>query len=194
MSIIVQRTGALGVLWSLGILALATFLITIAGSIRANAPGPGVPARVCIVDLERVFNSSPKLASMDAEIQVREDEIVALAKAGKAELERLKGELELVKPGSSEHQKIRRDLATKQEDLRFQSEQWEREMQTRVIGAKEQLLKEIEVVVIQVCETDGFDIVLQKEFKIPKTPVSWTTAFYTRPEFDITERVISALK
>ena len=196
MSVIIRRAGARGFLLSATVLLVASVLLNVAwlAPTRANAPMQAPTARVCVVDLERVFNSSPKLDSMDAEIQQREEEILALAKAAKSELELLKGELDNVRPDSEEHQRIRRQLVTKQDDLRVQSEKWEREMQSRVLAAKDKLLGEIESVVARVCDETGFDIVLQKEFKIPKTPVTWTTAFYTRPEFDITERVISALK
>jgi len=109
------------------------------------------------------------------------------------EIERLKGELDLNRPGTDEHNRIQRELVAKQADLRFISEQYEQQMEQRVLALRDELLGEIERVIGVVCEAESFDIVIQKEFKIPQTKVIWKTAFFARPQYDITDRVIAAL-
>lgn len=153
----------------------------------------GVPARVCVIDLEQVFDNAPQRIGMEERLQARDDEIRQEIEVKKGEIERMKGELELNRPDSEEYQRISRELVQKQADLRYVTERFQQEMEKRVLEARGELLKEIEAVVARVCETDGFDIVLQREFKIPKTPAVWNTAFFVRPEFDITERVVAEL-
>ena len=177
----------------LGILAVATIVgvtITTIGASNWSSP----PARVCVVDLEKVFDSSPQRSTMEDALQKRDEEIKALVKQGKQQLEQIKAEMDLLSPGSEEHQRLNRSLVQKRADLQFQSEQWEREMEGRIFEMRKSLLQEIEAVVNRVCESEGFDIVFQREFKIPKTAVVWNTAFFARPEYDITERVIAALQ
>ncbi len=178
----------------LGVVLFSVVLIGWGEVSSGSGPAVGEPARVCVVDLERVFDGAPQREAMESSLQARDEEIVQLVSARRKELERLKGELALVASGSDEYQRIQREMVQKQADLKFQSEQFEREMATRVLTARENLLKEIEAVVAIVCDREGFDIVLQREFKIPKTAVVWNTAFFARPGFDITDRVIEALK
>lgn len=164
------------------------------GALSARTTVQAPPARVCIVDLERVFDSAPQRDSMEASLRARDEEIKKIADEAKEEIERLKGELALLEKGHSEYLAKERELNTKQSDLRFQAEQWNREMTDRMVAARNDLLEQIRVVVQTVCDTEGFDIVLQRDFKIPDTPVVWSTAFYSRPEYDITDRVIAGLE
>ena len=164
------------------------------GALSARTTVQAPPARICIVDLERVFDSAPQRATMEASLRARDEEIKEIADAAKAEIERMKGELEMLTKGHPEYLAKERELNTKQADLRFQAEQWNREMQQRMVDARNGLLDQIRTVVQSVCDNEGFDIVLQRDFKIPDTPVVWSTAFYARPEYDITDRVIAGLE
>ena len=178
------------VLWILAVAAIVGVGVTTTGASNWSAP----PARVCVVDLEKVCDASPQRVTMEEALQQRDEEIKGLVAAAKQELTQLKLEMEELIPGSEEHQRVNRTLVQKRADLQFQSEQWEREMEKRIFDMRSSLIQEIETVVNRVCESEGFDIVFQREFKIPKTAVVWNTAFFARPEFDITERVITALK
>jgi len=178
----------------LGVVLVSAALIGWVEVTSGSGTAVGEPARVCVVDLERVFDSAPQREAMESSLQARDEEIVQLVKERRKELDRLKGELALLASGSAEYQRIQREMVQKQADLKFQSEQYDKEMASRVLRARENLLNEIEAVVASVCDREGFDIVLQREFKIPKTAVVWNTAFFARPMFDITDRIIEALK
>jgi len=180
-----------GALWG-----VAIFVAALAGSrfpASGNAPAAPEPARVCSIDLERVFDSAPQRAAMEEGLVARDAQIREEIDAKKKEIDRMKGELELNRPGTDEHNRIQRELVQKQADLRFISEQFEGEMERRVLDLRDQLLGEIDKVVRSVCDQEGFDLVIQKDFKIPKTKVVWNAVFFVRPAYDITDRVIAAL-
>lgn len=187
----VRRGTPAGALWGAAIVIAA--LAGARFSASGNAPVAGEPARVCSIDLERVFDSAPQRAAMEEGLVARDAQIREEIETKKKEIDRMKGELDLNRPGTEEHSRIQRELVQKQADLRFISEQFENEMEKRVLDLRDQLLGEIDKVVRQVCDQDGFDIVLQEDFKIPKTSVVWKAVFFTRPAYDITDRVIAAL-
>jgi Skp family chaperone for outer membrane proteins len=187
-----HRAGAQRWLGTIAILVAALFGLRMTTSAEFR-PSAGETARVGVIDLERVFDSSPQRVEMEASIQARDAEIREEVETKKKDLDRMKGELELVKPGTDEYQRIQRDMVQRQADLRFLADQYEHEMERRVLEARGELIKEIEIVVQRVCDAEGYDVVLQKEFQIPKTAVSWQVAFFSRPQFDITDRVIAAM-
>ncbi len=188
-------------LWGFALLAVSVGGIAIA---NIALPGSGITsaetrslagesARVCVIDLERVFESAPQRTEMEATLQARDTQIREEINNKKKEIERLKGELGLNQPGSGEHTRIQRDLVQKQADLQFVSDQFEKEMEGKVLELRDALLGGIDKVVERVCDAEGFDIVIQKEFKIPRTKVVWNAVFYSRPSVDITDLVIAAL-
>jgi len=186
-----RRGAPAGALWGVAIVvaALVGSRFPLEGNVRAAVE----PARVCSIDLERVFDSAPQRASMEEGLVARDTQIREEIDAKKKEIDRMKGELDLNRPGTDEHNRIQRELVQKQADLRYISEQFEEEMERRVLDLRDQLLGEIDKVVRQVCDQEGFDLVVQKDFKIPKTKVVWNAVFFTRPAYDITDRVIAAL-
>jgi Skp family chaperone for outer membrane proteins len=157
--------GRLGrALWILAIGGAALLGAAIPATATRNA---GIPAIVCTIDLERVFEAAPRRAEMEAGLQARDAELKTEIEGKRKEIEKLKGELDLTRPGSDEHSRLQRELVAKQADLRFVGEQAEEEMERRVLELRDKLLGEIEKVVADVCEAQGYDIVVQREFKIP---------------------------
>lgn len=187
----VRRAAPTGALWAVAVVVAA--LVGANFPLAGSASAPPQPARVCSIDLERVFDSAPQRTAMEEGLVARDAQIREEIDAKKKELDRLKGELDLVRPGTDDHNKLQRELVQKQADLRFVSEQYEEEMERRVLELRDQLLGEIDKVVRQVCDDEGFDLVIQKDFKIPKTKVVWNAVFFSRPAYDITDRVIAAL-
>jgi len=188
-----RRRSAPGLLLVAALLALPLAGVFDLG-LSARSSNEIPPARVCMVDVIRVFDNAPQLAQIEASLNERQDELQALAESLRAELKRIEGELGLLQKGHPEYLAKERELNAKQADFRFQSEQWKEELERRFVDARDGLLAQIRAVVQTVCDQEGFDIVVQRDFRLPETPVVWSVGFYVRPEYDITDRVIAALE
>jgi Skp family chaperone for outer membrane proteins len=140
----VRRAAPTGALWAVAVVVAA--LVGARFPLAGSASSPPEPARVCSVDLERVFDSAPQRATMEEGLVARDAQIREEIESKKKEIDRMKGELDLVRPGTEDHSKLQRELVQKQADLRFVSEQYEEEMERRVLELRDQLLGEIDKV------------------------------------------------
>lgn len=147
-------------------------------------------AKIAVIDLERAFEESDMKkkfqVELDADYQGKKTKITEMGK----ELNRLKGEMELVTEGSAEHRSLQTQILHKTADLQFEAEQSEQDFKNKRAEKFKVVLDLVHKKTAEFCTAKDIDIVLQKKLDLNENLPSWDSVFYLRPEFEITDDVI----
>ncbi len=133
-----------------------------------------------------VVDDLSRQAELDADYQEKKAHLAALEK----ELQRLKGEMGLVKDGSTEHRNLQTQLLHGTADLQFEAEQSEKDFIRKRATKFKIVLDLIHKKTVEYCKSRNIDMVLQKKLTLEENMPSWESVFYHRPEFEITDDVI----
>ena len=181
----VLSVAAVGTL--VGALLVGGFLSPRIGEARPEI----APVRLAVIDLERVFESSSERARLEKQMRAEFELELARLQAMKDEIDAMKKELDMVKPGSNEYKNIQKAMIAKGAHLKVEQDSAEAE-----IGAKQeayfaQVLAEIKNHVRAYVSSREIDVVLQTQLTVSKGAPPWESVFHARPHLDITDDIIA---
>ncbi|MCK5172903.1 MAG: OmpH family outer membrane protein [Planctomycetes bacterium] len=183
------------------ILLAAIVLVTVGYNHGRAASSEIAPAKVAVVNINKVLETSKKHAAWQEKMREEETGI-------RAELERLSKEMELQKldietrtPGSSDYLDLMRQYMEKQALLEAKEKFYEQQVTMKVQQWTEQLFQDVHSVVSDVAKRKGIDLVVSKEdLRFPAASIrdlmltiKTTTVMYNGQGLDITDEVLVAL-
>lgn len=178
--------------------ALSGVVVTLAACallLPLLVPGAGAadrfgPPKIGVIDLSRAFDESDMKKKfqeeLDADYQAKRNQLTELDK----EIQRLKGEMDLVKEGSDEHRNLQTQILHKTADLKFEADQAEKDFNRKLEQKFSIVLELVSRKTAEYAEANAIDLVFQRNFQIDKQRPAWESVFYARPEYDLTDDVI----
>ena len=161
--------------------------------------------KIATVDLEKVFAAHPQTQSAEADLKAAEDAIdmemqkmVADARALGEQVAKLREEARSPILSDEARQKKRSEAEEKQMELEEFQLRARRTQESKLKQLREQLLKSRQGIVDELLEAvgdfgreEGYDLVLDRSgMTMNMIPL----AVYSRPELDVTDRLIERLK
>ena len=150
---------------SLGICFLVgTFSQSGWGTLAGTGFQDAAPSRICVIDLQKVFDSSPQRDELESTLKVAEREKLQVMEGINKEILKLQSEGKLYRPGSSEYDRIQHGLSQKQAEFGFLQKKFDRELTEMLFDARKQVLLSIRDQMKEVCQSRGFDMVIQRAY------------------------------
>ena len=149
------------------------------------------PVRLAAIDLERVFESSNERSKLEKQMRAEFDLEFAKLQGMKNEIDTLKKELDMVKPGSNEYKNIQKQMIAKGANLKVEQDSVEAEITAKQETYFARVLGEIKNQVRSYAISRGIDVVLQIQLTVIKGSPPWQSVFYARPHLDITDDIIA---
>lgn len=157
-----------------------------------TVPGPGT-LRIAVVDLERVFDSSPKKKALEAALETEYREKSGVVAGMEKEIKGLQQEMTLVNPGSPEHNALSEQVALKLTRKKLYEERSEGELIGRRLASFDEVYTEVKAVVASVAVAERFDLVLQRRLVIQEGSPPWDSVLYANDALDITDVVVARI-
>nr|WP_216612268.1 OmpH family outer membrane protein [Vibrio sp. RE86] len=158
-------------------------LLVMTSSFFANAAEAA--QKIGYVNTAQVFQALPQrevvLQNMQEEFKDKADELKAIQAEAKTKIEKLKRDGELL--GQDEVEKLRIEIGQLDSKYKIKAQALEQASARREAQEKQKLFKVIQDAVKKVADKQGYDIIIDIQ-----------TMQYGKPEFNISEDVIKALK
>lgn len=171
---------------------VGSFASTDYSGLRGNSYQDSSSSSICVIDLQKVFDSSPRRGELETDLKVAEGEKIKVMEGVNTDIQKLSSELKLYRPGSAEFDRIQHQLGQKQAEFEFLQKKFDRELTEMLLDARNQVLLKIRDEMQVVCQNRGFDIVIQKGYA-PKQSPPLEIVLWARPQFDITDEVLTRL-
>lgn len=183
------------------ILLAAIVLVTVGYDHGRAASSEIAPAKVAVVNINKVLESSKKHAAWQEKMREEEGSIRAKLEKMSKELELQKLDIETRTPGSSDYLDLMRQYMEKQAVLEAKKKFYEQQVTMKVQQWTEQLFQDVHSVVSDVAERKGLDLVVSKEdLRFPAASlrdlmltIKTSTVMYNSQGLDITDEVLAAL-
>ena len=167
---------------------------------QAGQGGGVQPPRTAVVDVQEVFNNLDEKAAVEADIARQAESLNREDQERQSEIKALRSDLSVLSPESDAYQQTRTEVQRKlieyQSWKEFSRQQLEREKTIRM----EALFREIVAAVEQVAQSNGYDLVIQKDdgrnLRSADNQQQLTAlilqrkVLYAAPQLNITDQVI----
>lgn len=164
------------------------------------AAAPAGPVKIGLVDMTRVFNGYQKFADLRAALQADVKNTMGEGNQLKAQMEKIKEELKLLKPGSEEYIKREQDFAQIGSDLNAKGQLAKVQLQRKEAEIFQTIYGEATSVIKLYAEHFKYSMVMrfnsaEIDPEKPNTIVNGLNklVIYHRPQDDITDAVIDYL-
>ncbi|MEH0665369.1 OmpH family outer membrane protein [Vibrio scophthalmi] len=141
--------------------------------------------KIGYINTAMVFQALPQrevaLQKMQEDFKDKADELKAIEAKARTKVEKLKRDAELM--SQEDVEKARIEIAQLENEFRIKGQSLEQASARREAQEKQKLFKVIQDAVNKIAEKEGYDLV-----------IDITALQYGKPEFDISEDVIKALK
>ena len=159
------------------------------------------PAKVAIVNVSKVLQTSQKHKQWQATMQASEIQMKAEFQKIRKELEALKANLDLLKAGSADYLKVMGDYLDKQGQMDAKNKYYEEKVNLEMQQWTERLYTQLLEVISQIAQQQGLDVVLaQEELDLPAPSVrdfmltiKTKKVLYNNSQIDITDQVLVVL-
>ncbi|MGD9782133.1 MAG: OmpH family outer membrane protein [Kiritimatiellia bacterium] len=184
---------------------LRTFLAAAAVAAGLAVPAGAAELKIATVDLEKVFAAHPKTQAAEAELKVAEDaiesemqkmvsegrameeDVAKLREASKNPL--LAEEARLAKRNEAEEKLT--ELQEFQLRIRRTQETKLKQLREKLVKSRQGIVDELMKVVEEFGQAEGFDLVLDRSgMTMNMVPLM----VYSKPELDVTEKLIARMK
>lgn len=155
-----------------------------------EAPRGGGPVRLGVVDLEAVFEASEQRRTLEKEIYDEFDLRITALEELKAEIQKLRQSMALVKEGSEEHARFQEEVTIKGARLELLDKRFQAELQKQRTASFERVYGTIRGEVEKVAGELGVDLVLQRSLTLQESMPSWESVLFAASHLDITRQVI----
>ena len=163
--------------------AAALGVVVMTSSLFANAAEAA--QKIGYVNTAQVFQALPQrevvLQKMQAEFKDKADELKAIEAEAKTKIEKLKRDGELL--GQGEIEKLRIEIGQLDSKYKIKGQALEQSSKQREAQETQKLFKVIQDAVDKIAEKEGYDMVIDAQ-----------AVRYAKPEYNISETVIKALK
>lgn len=179
-----------------GVAGLLVALLAFGDERDSNAvPQPVLfpPARIAVVDLEKVLEGMDRRAKLEAEIREEFEAKKASLEELQKVIQRLQGELELLKPGSDEGKRIQREIAQKEAEVDFNKKQYTADIEEKRNRHFDGLLAQIQAVTREYAHERGINLVLQRQLRIQPEVPPWESVVFAEDPLDITSDIVEIL-
>ena len=186
------------------IIATLTVIMVVMGAYKQGglkADAASAPAKIAVVDVTKVIKNCKKFKTWQEQKQKEVQQIETEFKAMQDELAALNENLKIRTPGSEDHRKLVKEFIEKKAALQSKDaaykEVWENDKEVWT----EALYQELLVVIGEVADKQGLDIVIandELDLKDPMRPDIMQTIvtkklLYHSSKYDITDAVLKAL-
>ncbi|MDF2155532.1 OmpH family outer membrane protein [Vibrio sp. CAU 1672] len=158
-------------------------LLVLSSSVFANVAEAA--QKIGYINTAQVFQALPQrevvLQQMQDDFKGKADELKSIEAQAKTKIEKLQRDGELL--GQEEVEKLRLDIARLDSEYKVKAQALEKASARREQQEKAKLFKSIQDAVQKIAEKDGYDLV-----------IDITALQYAKPEYNISEDVIKALK
>ncbi|MDN3609253.1 OmpH family outer membrane protein [Vibrio ostreicida] len=158
-------------------------LVVLTSSFFANAAEAA--QKVGYINTAQVFQALPQrevvLQKMQEEFKDKAGELKSIQAEAKTKIEKLNRDKELM--SSEDQEKLRIEIAQLDNEFKLKGQAFEKAQQRREIEEKQKLFKVIQGAVKTVAEKEGYDMIVDIQ-----------TMQYGKPEYNISDKVINALK
>ncbi|OQK27794.1 outer membrane protein OmpH [Vibrio parahaemolyticus] len=158
-------------------------LLVLSSSMFANAAEAA--QKIAYVNTAQVFQALPQrevvLQKMQKDFKSKADELKSIQAQAKTKIEKLQRDAELL--GQEEIEKLRIDIAKLDSEYKVKAQALEKASARREAEEKAKLFKTIQDAVKKVADKKGYDLV-----------IDISALQYGKPEYNISEDVIKALK
>jgi len=158
-------------------------LLVLSSSMFANAAEAA--QKIAYINTAQVFQALPQrevvLQKMQKDFKSKADELKSIQAQAKTKIEKLQRDGELL--GQEEIEKLRIDIAKLDSEYKVKAQALEKAGARREAEEKAKLFKSIQDAVEKVAKAKGYDLVIDT-----------TSLQYGKPEYNISEDVIKALK
>ena len=166
-------------------------------------PGGPPTARVAVVNIPKVSERYTKTTDLEAVFEQRRRQFTEARDAKQKEVERAGRSLqEELKPGTATYESRRKEVMLLQAELQWFTESEGRKIEVGLAASLRTIYDDIRVIVRQLAEERGIDVVLAAD-RLPTTPPKTTTqarqqiilqkVLYWHPRVDLTDEVVSRL-
>ncbi len=158
-------------------------LLVLSSSMFASAAEAA--QKIAYVNTAQVLQELPqtKVAQqkMQKDLKSKQDQLNSIRAQAKSKIEKLKRDVELL--GQDEIEKLRIDIAKLESEYKVKAQALSNTAQQREAQEMQKLLKTVQTAVDKVAKQKGYDLVLDAQ-----------VVRYSKPEYNISEDVIKALK
>ncbi|MFN0057269.1 MAG: OmpH family outer membrane protein [Planctomycetota bacterium] len=173
-------------------LSVALAAVAADGSLdEPTAPKPGAVIRIAYCDFETVFKNSAAFTRFQTELDEYVKREGVTLKQLEQELNADQEKLSLLKRGSDGFKELERSIIERRASLEYKDKEAKESIEQRWLSFREQHFQTIGGVVRGFAETNGYDLVLQKQLPRVGGETTWELVVYARPEFDITTQVLT---
>ncbi len=150
-------------------------------------------ARIAVIDLEKVLEGMKRRAELEAEIrQEYESKKQSLEEAQK-QIQKLRGELELLKSGSEDAGRLEKEIVQKEAELDYNKKRFTSDLEEKRNRHFDGLLERIHEVTQSYAGERGINLVLQRQLRIqPETP-PWEAVVHAEHALEITGDIVEIL-
>ncbi len=163
--------------------AVGLGLLVLSSSMFANAAEAA--QKIAYVNTAQIFQALPQrevvVQKMQKDFKGKADELKSIQTRAKTKIDKLQRDGELL--GKDEVQKLRIDIAKLDSEYKVKAQTLEKEGARREAEEKAKLFKKIQQAVEKVAKQKGYDMVIDT-----------SSLQYGKPEYNISEAVIKALK
>ncbi len=168
---------------------------------RLEAESAVAPAKIGIVNVTKVLETSQKHKQWQAKMQAEREVMQAEFKAMEKDLAALTESIKLREPGSEDRRKLTKEFIEKKAILESKDASYQEIVTEEMHMWTESLYKKLLVVIDDVAKKKGLDIVISSEDLSVPAPslrdfmltIKTKKVLYHRPQYDITDEVLTAL-
>lgn len=168
---------------------------------RLEAESAVAPAKIGVVNVTKVLETSQKHKAWQEKMQAERTQMQAEFKAMEKELAALTESINLREPGSEDRRKLTKEFIEKKAVLESKDASYQEIVTEEMHQWTESLYKKLLVVIEDVAEKKGLDIVISNEDLSVRAPslrdfmltIKTKKVLYHRSQYDMTDEVLAAL-
>ena len=193
--------------YALGILAAVMFAASALSAVPPEeqaAPPPAdasEPMKIGYVDLTAVLKEYKRQTDLDADIRALKDSLTAKENAAIAQLERIRAEIEQLAMGTPAREKLEKQLAEAAASLDEHRRKGYGLLDARFVESISKLYADITREIEELGREENFDLILKDQttqsqpdsYNEVVLQISQRVVLYSKPQYDLTARVVSRL-
>ena len=153
----------------------------------------GEPARVGVVDLNQIFKGCKKMKNLEqsyAQAAAAENENL---KAQQERVTSAKEDLALLEKGTTRYEELERKLFGYMQEALFERNKANERLARLKVQYHDELMREIKDSIREYGKKNGYTVILQREFTLPKEMNTWQAVLYQDDAADLTEAILAVL-
>ncbi len=177
-------------------------LAGVVGSLHGQDDAGPSPAKVAVVDVQKVFNNLDQKEDYEAEITSQAESLQKEQQRRKQEIKQLRSDLQVLSPDSDAYKKTKAKLEKKTINLKAWRKFKQRQLRSEKALRMESLYRKVVDTIEQIAKDAGYDLVLYKDRlrslnsqteKQMAAKIAIRKVLYADDSLNITDRVIQTM-